>query len=88
MNSVLLIGSVAGFLTTISFAPQVIKILKTKNTEGISILMYACFVTGVVLWIIYGSLIKDIVLTCCNIVTFLLSSPVLYWLIKNKLQKK
>lgn len=44
-----LIGPVAAILTTISFVPQVIQVLKTKNTEGISLGMYALFVSGVFL---------------------------------------
>ena len=78
------IGLVAGFLTTIAFVPQAIKSFKTKNTEGISLLMYLCFVSGVVLWMLYGVLVKDIPILLCNIVTFIFSSPVLICIIINK----
>ncbi len=78
------VGLVAGFLTTIAFVPQAIKSFKTKNTEGISLLMYLCFVSGVVLWMLYGVLVKDIPILLCNIVTFIFSSPVLICIIINK----
>lgn len=38
-----LIGLVAGCLTTGSFIPQVIKILKTRDVSGISLVMYPSF---------------------------------------------
>ena len=38
-----LVGIVAGFLTTGSFIPQVVKILRTRDVSGISLLMYVAF---------------------------------------------
>ena len=35
-----MIGNIAAVLTTLSFLPQVIQIIKTKNTEGISLGIY------------------------------------------------
>ncbi len=77
-----LIGFVAAFLTTASFIPQVIHTLKTKDTSGISLLMYSMFVAGVFLWLIYGILIKNNVIISANIVTLILSGTVLAMKIK------
>ena len=71
------IGLIAALLTTLSFLPQGIKVIRTKNTEGISLLMYLMFVTGVALWLIYGFLIKDQAITLANLVTLLLALPIL-----------
>ena len=73
-----LIGPLAAILTTISFVPQVIQVLKTKNTEGISLGMYALFVSGVFLWLIHGIMIQDWPIIAANAVTFVLASIVLY----------
>ena len=36
-----LIGSLAAFLTTASFLPQAAKVLRTRETEAISLVMYS-----------------------------------------------
>jgi len=79
-----LIGPLAAILTTISFIPQVIQVLKTKNTEGISLGMYALFVSGVFLWLIHGIMIQDWPIIVANAVTFVLASIVLYTKIKTR----
>lgn len=79
-----LIGPLAAILTTISFVPQVIQVLKTKNTEGISLGMYALFVSGVFLWLIHGIMIQDLPIIAANAVTFVLASIVLYTKIKTR----
>jgi len=61
-----LIGFCAAALTTFSFVPQFIKIIKTKQTEGLSLLMMFQISAGLILWIIYGLLRKDIVLITAN----------------------
>jgi len=73
-----LIGYIAAFLTTLSFLPQVIKTLKTRDTSGISLLMYSMFVLGVALWLIYGILIGNRVIVIANSITFFLSGTVLF----------
>ena len=50
-----MIGTIAAFLTTLSFLPQAYQVIKTKDTSGISLGMYTMFVIGVFLWIIHGS---------------------------------
>ena len=72
------IGYIAALLTTLSFLPQVIKTLKTRDTSGISLLMYSMFVLGVALWLIYGMLIGNRVIVIANSITFFLSGTVLF----------
>lgn len=49
-----LIGYLAGFIVATSLTPQVIKSWKTKSTKDISIVWTSIYLTGLVLWIIYG----------------------------------
>lgn len=77
-----LIGYVAAFLTTISFLPQAIKTIRTRDTSGISLAMYSMFVFGVVLWFVYGFLKGDKIIMMANIVTFVLAGMVLCLKIK------
>lgn len=78
------IGMVAAVLTSASFIPQAIQVIKTKDTSGISLIMYSMFVLGVVLWIIHGFIIKDAAVLFANIVTVVFASIVLVYKIKYK----
>jgi MtN3 and saliva related transmembrane protein len=53
-SSIEILGLVAGFLTTASFIPQVIKIMKTRDASGISLIMYIALILGLILWCAYG----------------------------------
>lgn len=83
-----LIGYFAGLLTTISFLPQAIYSIKTKNTDGISLLMYVTFVTGVSCWLIYGLFIGNIVIILTNLITLPLSLITLFIKLRNVLATK
>ena len=61
-----MIGIIAASLTTLGFIPQVIKVLKTKDTESISLGMYSMSVTGMLLWLAHGISISDIALIAAN----------------------
>ena len=58
MNDV--IGILAAFLTTVSFVPQAILAIRTRRTDGISLLMYSMFTLGVAVWLVYGLLIGSL----------------------------
>ena len=71
------IGLMAATLTTISFVPQCWRIFKTRKVSDISLTMYLIFFTGVVLWLIYGILIKSLSVTLANLVTSVLVAIIL-----------
>ena len=50
MEITTLLGLVAATCTTISFLPQALKTIKTKNTKDLSLGMYTVLTTGVLLW--------------------------------------
>ncbi len=79
-----MIGFIAAALTTISFIPQAYKVIKTKDTTGISLGMYILFVLGVLLWLIHGIQVQDWPLILSNSITFVLSSIILAFKIKYK----
>ena len=53
------LGFVAAGLTTFSFLPQLIKVIATRSTEDISLLMFALMALGIFLWLVYGILIHS-----------------------------
>ncbi len=67
-----IIGSVAALLTMFGFAPQVIKIFRTKSVGDLSLPMLIQFSAGVFLWIIYGIHLQDYIIIAANLVTFIL----------------
>lgn len=87
-NTTFIIGNIAAILTSISFLPQAIKIIKTKDTKSISLPMYIMFVVGIVLWLIYGFMRDDIPLILANIVTLSLSGLILWFKVKAVLKEK
>lgn len=63
------IGLTAGVLTTTAFIPQVMKIYRTKSGEDISARMIIRFSAGIVLWLVYGVLLRSLPLILSNVVT-------------------
>ncbi len=72
-----IIGFMAAAFTTLSFLPQAIKVIKTKNTSGISFSMYLMFTIGVFLWLIYGIFTKQLAVTLANGITLIFAIIIL-----------
>jgi len=70
-------GYFAAILTTLAFLPQLIKTLKTKKAEDVSLITLIMFLTGVLSWIIYGYKISSTPILIANIITFILNSLIL-----------
>jgi MtN3 and saliva related transmembrane protein len=79
-----LIGYIAGMITTASFAPQVMKTIKTKSTRDISFGMYTVLCIGIALWFAYGILIESLPIVLANGVTLALAITILAFKLKYK----
>jgi len=79
-----LIGLLAAFGTTISFLPQAIKTIRTKDTSAISLPMYILFTAGTVFWLAYGILDNAPPVIIGNFVTLVFASVILAFKIKYK----
>ena len=66
-------GYFAAILTTTAFLPQLIKTLKTKKAEDVSLVTLIMFIAGVVSWIIYGYKISSTPILIANLITLLLN---------------
>ena len=77
MNSVDVLGLVAASLTSLSFLPQVIKTVRSRDTTSISLFMYSLFVTGVGCWLIWGIMVNQVPVIIANVVTLLLAAVML-----------
>ena len=72
-----LIGYAAATMTTISFLPQLIRVVKLRSARDISLGMFLIFTAGTGLWLIYGLLLHSAPVAIANLVTFLLSASIL-----------
>ena len=84
MINIQVIGLSAGFLTTIAFLPQVIKTWRSGSAKDLSLGMFSFFCLGVLLWLIYGILQRDIPVIAANFATLLLASTILYFKLRFK----
>ena len=66
-------GYVAAILTTAAFLPQLIKTLKTKKADDVSLTTLIMFITGVLSWIIYGYEISSLPILLANLITLILN---------------
>jgi MtN3 and saliva related transmembrane protein len=81
------LGVIAACLTTVSFLPQAIQVIRTKDTTSISFIMYLMFTTGVFFWAVYGIWLKDISITAANVITFIFASIILFYKFREVRQK-
>src|SRR5512136_600842 len=67
------LGLIAGALTTSGYIPQIVKGYRTKKMHDVSIMMISILCVGMFLWIVYGYAVNDLALLISNIIgtTFL-----------------
>ena len=80
----LIFGYFAVFFTTVSFLPQAIKTLRTRNVEGLSLLTYLFLFLGSLSWFLYGNYLNDIPLMATNSMTTILTGLILFLIVKEK----
>ena len=83
-----LIGYVAAALTTLSFLPQALLTLRTRDVSGISLGMYGAFTLGVALWLAYGVALGQWPIIVANALTLLLASVILVMKITVERQRR
>ena len=54
-----IIGTIGAVLTTVCWLPQVIKLIRDKETRAISLSSAAAFTLGMLLWLVYGVALAD-----------------------------
>jgi MtN3 and saliva related transmembrane protein len=71
------VGTAAGLFSMLSFVPQLLKILKEKRADGVSLNTYMVTVAGFVLWIAYGVMLGSWPVAVSNSINLLLSAAIL-----------
>jgi MtN3 and saliva related transmembrane protein len=71
------LGYLAATLTTLSFVPQALLTLRTRQVQGISFAMYSLFTAGIALWLAYGWRLGEWPIIVANAVTLVLAMTIL-----------
>ena len=77
IESIALVGYLAGLLTTLAFVPQALHIWRTRSARDISLHTFSAFTVGVFLWLVYGILKAEWPIVIWNGVTFVLAGLIL-----------
>jgi MtN3 and saliva related transmembrane protein len=77
LDAVTIVGSLAAILSTVSFVPQAVKIIRSGDTSGISLWMYVVTVAGFTLWTAYGVMQTAWPLIASNGICLMLSAFIL-----------
>ena len=72
-----IVGVGAGLCSMASFVPQIVKIVREKDAEGVSLRMYVVTVSGFCLWIAYGVLLGSWPVWASNAVNLALAGTIL-----------
>ncbi|BBK32972.1 MtN3 and saliva related transmembrane protein [Stella humosa] len=67
------LGGAATLASTISFAPQAWKVIRTRRTEGISVKTYSVTVAAFACWLAYGFALGEWPIIVSNIVCLVFS---------------
>ena len=76
-NLTLWLGYLAASLTTLSFVPQAVLTLRTREVHGISAIMYSVFTVGVALWLAYGWRLGEWPIIVANACALVMAAAVL-----------
>lgn len=81
-------GYTAAFCTTVAFIPQVLQVIRTRDTQAISLSMYLIFAFGVAMWLAYGLVLDNIPMIVANTITLLLALVVLFFKLRDTFSHK
>lgn len=78
-----IVGLIAAFCTTLAYVPQAIRIIHAKKLKEISLFAYVLLTIGVLMWTVYGFILKDNAIIFANGISFLLAGSILILKIKR-----
>jgi MtN3 and saliva related transmembrane protein len=72
------LGSLAAVASTVSFAPQAWKVIRSRRTTDISAAMYGFTVAGFALWLAYGVAVSQWPIIVCNALCLAIAAFILF----------
>ena len=71
------VGGAAAICSTVSFVPQLVKIVRERDVSGVSSRMYLVTVVGFTLWSAYGLMQHQWPLILSNLISLTLAGSIL-----------
>ena len=84
MEFIDILGLVAGIFTSASLVPQLVKTIKEKKAQDVSVFMFIVLLAGNGLWIYYGLEKEDIAIITTNMLSIGLNIAMLICKFKYK----
>jgi MtN3 and saliva related transmembrane protein len=78
-----IIGFLAAFLTTAAYVPQMVKVLRHRQTAHLSLGMYSLITLGIGFWFLYGVMIESPSVMLANGITFIMAAIILTMKIRH-----
>jgi MtN3 and saliva related transmembrane protein len=78
MNIYDIIGYIATFLTIITGIPQLLKIIKSKKSNDVSLSMFVILAVAQVLWVVYGIYRSDVQIIITNVIAGFITLFIIY----------
>lgn len=88
MDQFIVIGLVAGLITTLGYVPQVIKGYRSGSMEDVSLYMPFVLMVGMSLWLVYGIVLGDIPIMLWNAISVILNAVIILMKLRYDKQKK
>ena len=82
-----IIAYCAAFLKSGAFLPQAFTVLKTRKTDGLSLITYTALVLGIGMWVVYGIINQIWPLAIASSVSFSLSLTIFLVMVKNRMPR-
>ena len=86
MDGTMMIGIGAGLCTAVSLLPQLVKMLREKKANDISLFYLFILLVGLILWIVYGIKKDDLPVTLTNVAALVLNIMIILFGIRYKSQ--
>lgn len=77
MDTATIVGALASIASVVSFTPQAVKVVRTRDLKAISAPAYAVTVTSFALWTTYGVLLGEWPLIATNAICFCFAAFIL-----------
>ena len=74
-----ILGYTAGFITSLTFLPQVIKTWKERSARDISLMMFIIAAVNEAMWIVYGILLNNMVIILTNVTVLTMALIMIYF---------
>ena len=88
MQSTTIVGLVSSIFTGVSLIPQLVKIIKEKKAEAISLGMLAVLFIGLCGWVYYGILKEDWIIIISNAFSLVVNILIFIFSMKYKEKNK